>query len=243
MTDFRGAPIPIQEQRRAWDQWNSEARIDRLPEASQRQAEVVEATVAGLQRNDLSIIDVGCGTGWMCKRLARYGQVTGTDFVDSTLEGARKRLPMVQFITGDIFQLDLPLQSFDVAVSLEVLSHVADQLAFVARLAALLKPGGTLILATQNRPVYERWSAVAPPAPDRIRQWVNANELKALMAPCFEAIRVCSVVPVGNQGYLRIVNSEKLNKFLSRIIPSGRIERAKEMAMLGNTLIAVATKR
>ena len=243
MSNFRRAPIPIQEQRRAWDQWNSEARIDRLPEASQRQAEVVEATVAGLQRNDLSIIDVGCGTGWMCARLARYGQVTGADFVDSTLEGARKRLPMVQFITGDIFQLDLPLQSFDVAVSLEVLSHVADQSAFMARLTSLLKPGGTLILATQNRPVYERWGSVAPPAPDRIRQWVNASELKALLVAYFERIRVSSVVPAGHQGYLRIVNSEKLNKLLSLVIPSRVIERAKEMAMLGNTLIAVATKR
>lgn len=237
-------PIPVDDQRRAWDEWNEVARIDRLPPASSRQAEVVEQTLneLGGGRSDLEIIDVGCGSGWMCDRLTRFGRVTGTDFVRSTLEKAKKRFPAVNFITGDLFDLDLPDAGFDVAVSLEVLSHVADQPAFVAKLAKLLRPGGCLILATQNRPVFERWSAVDPPAPDRIRSWVDATELKALLAPHFCHVRVTSVAPAGDEGFLRIVNSPKLNWLASCVLPEPLIERAKERAMLGSSLVAVARR-
>ncbi len=234
--------IPLEDQRRAWDEWNDVARIDRLPQASRRQAELVEQVLLGLGRSDLDIIDVGCGSGWMCDRLTRFGRVTGTDFVQGTLEKAKKRFPAVRFVTGDLLELDLPNEGFDVAVSLEVLSHVADQPAFVSKIAGLLRPGGYLILATQNRPVFERWSAVDPPAPDRIRNWVDAAKLRVLLGKHFHPVRVISVVPAGDMGFLRIVNSPKLNWLASRFVPEPLIERAKERAMLGSSLVAVALR-
>jgi 2-polyprenyl-3-methyl-5-hydroxy-6-metoxy-1,4-benzoquinol methylase len=233
----------VEAQSKAWDHWNSVARTDRLPESSRRQGLIVEATVQAMGRRDLKIIDVGCGTGWMCERLTAYGEVTGTDFISSTLEKARARVPTVRFIEGDIFKLDLPNGHFDAAISLEVLSHVADQSQFIRRLADLLRPGGSLVLATQNRPIYERWSSVAPPAPDRIRKWVNAGELKQLLEPHFRSIRMTSVGPEGNLGYLRLVNSVKINQLLQKLVPARWIEAAKERAMLGSTLVVVASKR
>ena len=63
--------------------------------------------------------------------------------------------------------LDFGVGQFDVAVSLEVLSHVADTQAFIDKIASLLKPGGYLMLATQNRSVLERYCAAGarPVAP------------------------------------------------------------------------------
>ena len=159
------------------------------------------------------------------------------------IERARERLPQVHFVCGDFFQLDLPLAGYDVVVSLEVLAHVADQTAFVARLASVLKPGGLLLLSTQNRPVFERWDAVAPPDPAQIRQWVDRRELLQLLGSAFESIQVVSLVPAGNRGLLRLVNSEKLNRALAILVGAPRVERWKESLMLGQTLLASACRR
>ena len=232
----------LQDQAAYWDGWNGRARSDRLPPTSLRQADFVEAEVGGLHRRDLSIVDIGCGTGWMCGRLVPYGSVTGIDITAVTLTQAARRVPQARFLCGDLFEVDLPRAGFDIAVCLEVLSHVADQPGFLARLADLLRPGGMLVLATQNRPVLQRWSAVAEPDPHQIRRWVDHRELRSLLAPRFAAVRIDSLVPVGDRGLLRVLNSPRLNGALSRLLPPDRIERAKERCMLGHTLVATATR-
>jgi 2-polyprenyl-3-methyl-5-hydroxy-6-metoxy-1,4-benzoquinol methylase len=234
--------IPIEEQSRSWDDWNASARENKLSPSAERHAAAVEASVAALGRTDLNIIDIGCGTGWMCERLSKYGRVTGVDLSDHVLERARARLPHVRFLSGDLFQIELPSGSFDVVVTLEVLSHVRDQREFVGRLADLLKPAGLLIVATQNRPVFERWSAVGGPNPGQIRHWVDFRGLRALLAPRFEQVAISSMFPVGDQGYLRVVNSYRLNALLGMVVPRRWIEAAKEKAMLGHTLLARATR-
>ena len=235
--------IPMDEQRRAWNVWNAAAREGRLSPSSIRQAEVLNQWLIALGRRDLAIVDVGCGAGWTCERLAAFGSVTGVDLADEVLDRARTRLPHVRFLTGDVFSVELPRESFDVVVSLEVLSHVKNQQDFVDRLATLLRPGGWLMLATQNRPVLERWSVVGPAYPGQIRHWVDARELRRLLATRFESIRIESVLPVGDQGFLRVVNSPKLNRLLCVLLPAASIERWKERALLGHTLLALAQVR
>jgi SAM-dependent methyltransferase len=105
--------------------------------------------------------DVGCGAGWLCSRLTPFGSVTGTDLSDAVLARAAQRVPQAKFIAGDFMALDLG-SDYDVAISLEVLPHVADQPAFLAKIAGLLKPGGYLMLATQNKPALLRNDIPAP---------------------------------------------------------------------------------
>ena len=236
-------PPALQDQAAYWDSWNLKARNGHLPPTSRRQGELVEDFVAGLGRRDLSIIDIGCGTGWMSERLLPFGSVTGIDITSATIAQAAARVPEVRFLCADIYGADLPPGHFDVAVCLEVLAHAGDQPGFVRRLASLLRPGGALILATQNRPVLERWSAVAPPDRHQIRQWVDRGELSALLEPCFERLRIRSIVPVGDRGLLGIVNSPRLNAALARVVAPARIERAKERCMLGHSLVATAIRR
>jgi len=233
----------VDDQARYWDKWNAQSREVNLPTSSSRQGDLTEQAVAALGRSDLNILDVGCGTGWVCERLERFGQVTGTDMTSTVLERAHIRVPKVRFLCGDFFSLDLPYEAYDVVVSLEVLSHVTDQQAFVARLASLLKPGGLLLLSTQSRPVFERWDSVAPPDPAQIRRWVDRRELLRLLTPCFESIVVRSLVPVGNRGVLRFSNSVKLNRVVAALFGAARVERWKESMMLGQTLMAAARRR
>jgi 2-polyprenyl-3-methyl-5-hydroxy-6-metoxy-1,4-benzoquinol methylase len=235
--------IPLETQVRAWNDWNAASREKAQGEVSHRQAALIERWLRDLGRTDLDILDAGCGAGWMCARLEPFGHVTGVDLADEVIERARMRLPKSTFLAGNLLDVPLPDAAFDVIVSLEVLSHVVDQPALVARLAALLRPGGFLMLATQNKPILERWSAVGGPIPGQIRQWVDARRLRELLAAHFEIECLTSVLPVGDQGFVRVVNSTKVNRLLGGVFGNVRVERCKERLLLGHTLMVRARRR
>jgi 2-polyprenyl-3-methyl-5-hydroxy-6-metoxy-1,4-benzoquinol methylase len=139
--------------------------------------------------------------------------------------------------------VQLPQGAFDVVVCLEVLSHVADQSAFITRVARLLRPGGLFMLATQNGPVLNRASTIGLPEPGQIRRWVSPSDLRSLLRPFFSILELTSVVPYGDQGFLRVVNSVKLNRMLGMLVAPRLLERTKERLLLGHTLMALARSR
>lgn len=235
--------IPLAEQRAMWNRWNAEYRERTQGVVPRRQAALVEQWMERMARRDLALIDIGCGAGWLCERLTPFGRVTGTDLADDVLARARQRLPQVEFIAGDFMELEFPENHFDVAVSLEVLSHVPDQGAFIQRIARLLRPGGVLMLATQNRPILERSSEIGMPEPGQVRRWVDAKGLRRLLAPHFELAELTSILPHGDQGLLRLVNSVKINRALRFLVSAQAIERAKERLLLGHTLMVRAIRR
>jgi SAM-dependent methyltransferase len=196
-----------------------------------------------LGRNDLNILDAGCGTGWFCERLLRYGAVTGIDLADEVVARASMRIPRATFIAGDVFSVALTPASFDVVTSFEVLSHVADQPRFTGQLARLLKPGGMLIMATQNRPVLERWSTVGGPIPGQIRRWVDGKALRKLLDPAFVVEELTSVYFVGDQGYLRFFNSRLFNWPTAVLLGRKRRNLLKGKMLLGHTLVVRARVR
>ncbi|MEO1969539.1 MAG: bifunctional 2-polyprenyl-6-hydroxyphenol methylase/3-demethylubiquinol 3-O-methyltransferase UbiG [Sphingomonadaceae bacterium] len=103
---------------------------------------------------DKTALDVGCGAGLLCEPLARLGaQVTGVDAAPENIAAAQAHAAggglAINYLAGDLSALDLG--QFDLVTAMEVLEHVADKPAFLAALAASLKPGGLLILSTPNR--------------------------------------------------------------------------------------------
>jgi len=235
---------PISEQVDFWNSWNPcrETQIDKVP---LEQSKVVLSWIERLARTDLDIIDVGCGAGWMCEKLVRFGHVTGTDLSDEVLKRAAVRVPSAKFISGDFMAMDFESMSYDVAVSLEVLSHVNDQAAFLTKISDILRSGGYLMLATQNRPALER-NDIPAPAEGQIRRWVDRHELSELLNDSFEVIEMFSITPQFNSGYLRYLNSRKLRSLFASLGLSAVNEFLKisqEKAWLGWTLMALARKR
>jgi len=235
--------IPLEDQRQAWNRWNATVRAKAIGKITERHARIVDESIAKFGRTDLKLIEIGCGTGWLCERLQRYGKVTGVDLSDEVLQKAREKAPAIDYVAGDFMSLDLPAGAFDIAFTLDTLSHFADQAGFIARVARLLKPGGLLIVVTQNKPVLERWSAIPGPQPGQIRQWVDHRRLGELLGKDFRDVKITSTFPVGDQGMLRLVNSYKLNKLVNLFVGSERVDRMKERAMLGHSLIAHAIRR
>lgn len=186
-----------------WNEWNERNRVDATSQITADQAEVVHLWLG--TRRGLRLIDVGCGSGWMTKQLAAYGSALGTDLADEVIERARDRAPEAQFVAGDIMSVEVG-DGYDVVVSFEVLSHVADQAAFCSRLFGLLHPGGELMLSTQNAPVLERFNNIAPPAPGQRRAWVDRRQLRALLVGAgFTVNEMRVLTPRADHGLMRVV--------------------------------------
>ncbi|MBI3943826.1 MAG: class I SAM-dependent methyltransferase [Chloroflexi bacterium] len=107
-------------------------------------------------RGNESVIDVGCGPGLYLRQLAqRPGvQLTGLDLSQGMLTDLVKnwdstfRLPALA--VADAQTLPLPDASGDVALAMHMLYHVPDILQAVQELRRVVRPGGTLLVATNS---------------------------------------------------------------------------------------------
>lgn len=232
---------PITLQQTFWNEWNAATREKAISDISRDQQEVVVRWLNDTGQTDLNILEVGCGAGWLCPSLKRFGRVTATDLSDQVLARARDRIPDVDFIAGDFMALDLGSSRYDVVVTIEMLSHVADQSAFIVRLAQMLRPGGLLMLATQNRPVLEKHNNIPPPQPGQIRQWVDRARLQELLSAHFDVGQILTITPKANKGLMKLVAGRKAKRVL-RMLAGKLPERALAATGLGWTLMALARK-
>ena len=102
----------------------------------------------------LTVLDAGCGQGYLSRILARRGaHITGIDISPKLIQIAREQDPDHQ-ITYQVADLchSLPeyRHRFDLVVSHFVLDDVYDYKGFLSTLASLLKPGHRMILSMNN---------------------------------------------------------------------------------------------
>jgi 2-polyprenyl-3-methyl-5-hydroxy-6-metoxy-1,4-benzoquinol methylase len=221
-----------------WDQSRNQYPHDR----ARRRGDKILAYLRSIGRERPTILDLGCGTGWFTNQLAELGPSTGLDLSVEAIAQAKSQFPQVAFQAGNLFEMALSERQFDVIVSQEVLAHVADQSGYLERAALMLKPGGHLIVTTPNPFIHERceWPVLPP---GHIEQWLTPRALKHLLRPHFRVLRRTTAVPLGHRGFLRLVNSPKLNGVLGTLLSKGRIEAFKEWAGFGWTQIVLAQKR
>lgn len=110
-----------------------------------------------------SALDMGCGAGLLAEPLARLGAaVTAVDAATESVAVARDHAARaglsIDYRAGGVEAV--AGERFDLVCSLEVIEHVADPRGFVAALAAVVAPGGLLILSTPNRSWLSRVALV-----------------------------------------------------------------------------------
>jgi demethylmenaquinone methyltransferase/2-methoxy-6-polyprenyl-1,4-benzoquinol methylase len=99
------------------------------------------------------ILDMCCGTGDLSCHLLRTDptlEVTGADFCEPMLEGARRRAPReargsVHFQTADVMALPFADDSFDGAIMGFSMRNVVDIVATVREARRVLKPGARFV--------------------------------------------------------------------------------------------------
>ena len=98
------------------------------------------------------VLDVCSGMGGPARWVAyRYGcRVTGLDFTESRVEGAKRltrrvRLDhVVDFVHGDATAMPLPDSRYDVLIGQESWLHIPDKAALIRQCARVVKPAGTI---------------------------------------------------------------------------------------------------
>ena len=115
------------------------------------------------------VLIAGCGTGEQAVAAAfGYGaeaSVTGVDLSRASLGFAARRadeygLANLDFIHGDILELDALDRQFDVIECVGVLHHMSDPLAGWRRLVDRLKPGGVMLIGLYSAAARRHISAL-----------------------------------------------------------------------------------
>jgi SAM-dependent methyltransferase len=105
---------------------------------------------------DATIAEIGCGTGQMALYLARADRIViGADLTRASLllgAAAARRfgLGRVTFVETDLRNPGLRAGAFDVVYCSGVIHHTPNPRASFARLAALARPGGMIVLGVYN---------------------------------------------------------------------------------------------
>jgi ubiquinone/menaquinone biosynthesis C-methylase UbiE len=112
---------------------------------------VREYIISKIPNSVSSILDVGCGKGWVAKEfLPKKKTVVSLDISVTNPSIVKKLYPNSKHfaIAADSFHLPFNSDSFDCVIASEIIEHVFDPAGFVKELFRVVKRGGSLIITT-----------------------------------------------------------------------------------------------
>lgn len=112
---------------------------------------VREFIISKIPKDVNSILDVGCGNGWIAKEFLPKGKNVFSLDVSVTNPSIVKKLyssPNHFAIAADSFHLPFNNETFDCVIASEIIEHVIDPAEFVKELFRVVKKGGRLIITT-----------------------------------------------------------------------------------------------
>ncbi|MEC7816768.1 MAG: class I SAM-dependent methyltransferase [Pseudomonadota bacterium] len=141
---------------RILDSWNRNAEpwIDAVRNRGIRAAgtasrDAIMAAIQSHAKPGATVLDVGCGEGWLAQLLSETGyRVTGVDASPALIDHARRHAH-AQFLVGDLANLPaLALGRFDLVVCNFSLFGEDSVRRFILSLPTLLIEGGTCLIQT-----------------------------------------------------------------------------------------------
>ncbi len=133
-----------------FNQWAAAGRGDEMED---HHSDITDQT---LELMDLQaterILDLGCGTGWASRRMARLataGEVVGLDVADQMLrraEQASAGIKNVRYVWGSAEKIPAADNYFSKVLSVESFYYYADQAKALDELHRVMAPGGRLFI-------------------------------------------------------------------------------------------------
>ena len=159
--------------------------------------------IAKLVPPDLTVVDIGTGTGVLAHDLLRCGvRVIAIDHSDRMLEAASLKLGRseVEFRRGEATELPIEDQVADAALAHMVLHYVGSPAEAIREMARVVKPGGRVVIVdfVENDREWMKqelgvlWSGFPVSA---VREWLTAAGLGSIEIEQHEPARKGSDLP------------------------------------------------
>ena len=222
-----------------------------------RRSIVLSALERGLEyKKGLNILDAGCGGGATLASLNRYGCAQGMELSEEAVDYARQRGRKVA--RGSIERAPFASEGFDLALALDVIEHVPDDLAALGELYRVLRPGGSVLVTV---PAFETLWSAHDVANGHYRRYtlaglrervemsgfevVNATYFNALLFPPILAVRrVKSLLRSSEKGESDIAELPRpLNGLLAGIFSSEARLVGRLRLPFGVSALCLARKR
>ena len=133
-----------------FNQWAAAGRGDEMED---HHSDITDQTLAlmGIQTSD-RILDLGCGTGWASRRMARVttnGEVVGLDVADEMLHRAEESsaaFKNIRYVWGSAEKIPAPTGTFTKVLSVESFYYYADQGKALNELYRVMDTGAQLYI-------------------------------------------------------------------------------------------------
>ncbi|MDZ7588218.1 MAG: class I SAM-dependent methyltransferase [Parasphingorhabdus sp.] len=171
-----------------------------------------------------AILEIGCAegaTGALALQSGKCGRYVGVELNAQAADIARSRLSEVVVGNVESIELDFPPNSFDALIISEVLEHLVDPAAVLAKLRPYLKPGAKLFASSPNvshhRVIRElvrgRWELTDRGVMDSTHlRWFTPSSYRALIEDAgFSVLKVAPVRPFSAKQ--RLINAATAGRF------------------------------
>jgi len=168
-----------------------------------------------------SLLDIGCGTGWFTRRLARESatRVTGLDpNGDSLRYAVAHRASSESYVVGDGGRLPFADRSFDCAVAVASLCFAQDETAFLGEMVRVTRRRCVLVLLNRRSLLYLQKGRRGGTGAYRGARWHTAWKLRSLLERFpLDNVAVASGIFLPGGGWL----ARRLETLIPKSLPFG----------------------
>jgi ubiquinone/menaquinone biosynthesis C-methylase UbiE len=235
---------------RRYEQFERDPYFDSFTYSRRKLVQVLQQYLDPLP-DGAKLLDVGCGTGDLLRRLGGRFECAGCDPAEEMLQHARAANPAAELAAAPAEALPFEDARFDVALCIEVVRYLDDPRPALRELARVVRPGGLALVTfaplatTSLYPLVNAVTArVRVPGLTRVRQRFHTvrGAERLLAGAGFERVEV-EARYFGPFIYLNRLSRRLASALLRRWEPlDDRLARVRALRNLSNLLLAAGWK-
>ena len=167
-----------------------------------------ETIISEIPKGTASVLDVGCGKGWVAQRLCPAGiSVCSMDISTINPQRAVERYPYDNHyaVVADAYNLPFRDGAFDCIIASEIIEHVPDPGAFIGNLLRVLRPGGQLLITTPYNEKIQYSLCIHCNRPTPLSAHIHSFTLKKMLALTpMERVAGHHIYTFGNKALIRL---------------------------------------